>query len=79
MTDRRRLQVFLCLYRYCPKTNNDYQKNVCLAIMQLIKIRHRRLTYVFYKLIKEVINLVTLLEKKDRKKRSCRHFTQNRG
>ena len=30
--------------------------------------RQRQLTYIFHKLIKEVINLVTLLEKNDRKK-----------
>ena len=28
MTDRGRLQqVILHLYRYCPKTNNDYQES----------------------------------------------------
>ena len=30
--------------------------------------RQRQLTYIFHKLVKEVINLVTLLEKNDRKK-----------
>ena len=34
-------------------------------LAQIIWTKQRRLTYIFYKLIKEVINLVKLLEKKD--------------
>ena len=60
----RRLKLFLSLYRYRRKINNAYQRKVCLTIIQIIRTRHRRLTYLFYKLIKEVINP----EKNDRKK-----------
>lgn len=43
------------LYHYHRKINNPNQRKVWL-------------TYIFYKLNKEVINLVTLLKKNDRKK-----------
>ena len=66
--DQRRLKLFLSLYRYRRKINTGYQRNVCLAIIQVIRTRQRRLTYIFYKLMKKVINLVKLLEKNDRKK-----------
>ena len=66
--DRRRLKLFFSLYRYQRQINNAYQKKVFLAIIQIIRTRQRRLTYIFYILIKEVINLVKLLEKNGRKK-----------
>ena len=58
--DRRRLKLFFSLYRYQRQINNAYQKKVCLAIIQIIRTRQRRLAYIFYILIKEVINLVKL-------------------
>ena len=39
--DRRRLKLFLSLYRHRRKTNNAYQRNVCLAITQVIQFRQR--------------------------------------
>ena len=74
--DRRRLKLFLSLYRYHRQISNAYQKKVCLIIIQIIRTRKRRMTCIFHKLIKEVINLVKLLEKKDRKRRSCQCFTR---
>ena len=66
--DRRRLKLFVGLYRYHRKINSAYQRKICLAIIQIIRTRKRRLAYIFYKLIKEVINIVKLLKKDDRKK-----------
>ena len=77
--DRKRLKLFFGLHLYQRQINNAYQKKVCLAIIQIIRTSQRRLAYIFYILIKEVINLVKLLEKNGRKKRSCRRFTRNRG
>ena len=64
--NRRRLRLNLSLYRYHSQINNAYK--VCLAIIQIIRNRQMRLTYIFYELIKEVINLVKLLEKNEREK-----------
>ena len=66
--NRRRLRLNLSLYRYHSQINNAYKKKVCLAIIQIIRNRQMRLTYIFYELIKEVINLVKLLEKNEREK-----------
>ena len=49
------------LYRYHRQSNNAHQKNLWLAIIQKTETRKRRLTYIFYKLIKEVTKLVKLL------------------
>ena len=35
--DRRRLKLFLSLYRYHRKINNAYQRKVCLTIIQIIR------------------------------------------
>ena len=72
--DRRRMKLFLSLYHYCHTINNVDQRNVCLAITQIIRTRQRGLTYIFHKLMKEVINLVKLFEENDRKK-----LSRNRG
>ena len=72
--DGKRLKWFLSLYRYRRKINNDFHRKVFLAIIQVNRTRQRQLTYLFYKLIKEVINL----EENDRKKRSCRRFSRNK-
>ena len=66
--NRRRLRLNLSLYRYHSQINNAYKRKVCLAIIQIIRNRQMRLTYIFYELIKEVINLVKLLEKNEREK-----------
>ena len=69
----------LSWYCYHRKINNAYQRKICLAIIHIIRTRLWQLAYIFYKLIQEVINIVKLLEKNDRKTRSCRRFTRNRG
>ena len=66
--NRRRLRLNLSLYRYHSQINNAYKRKVCLAIIQIIRNRQMRLTYIFFELIKEVINLVKLLEKNEREK-----------
>ena len=74
VVDGKRLKWFLSLYRYRRKINNDFHRKVFLAIIQITRTRQRQLTYLFYKLIKEVINL----EENDRKSKSCRRFSRNK-
>ena len=59
--DQRTLKLFLHFCHYDLQTN-AYQRAICLAIIQVIRTRQRRLTYIFCKLIKDVISLVKLLE-----------------
>ena len=47
--DRRRVKLLLSLYHYCRKIINAYKMKVRLAIIQIIRTRQRRLTYMFYK------------------------------
>ena len=42
--DRRRLKLFLRLYRYNSQISNAYQRKVFLAIIEIIRTRQRRRT-----------------------------------
>ena len=48
VVDRKRPKLFLSLYRYRRKINNAYQRKVCLAIIQIIRTRQRRVTFILF-------------------------------
>ena len=56
--DRRKCNLLFSLYRYRRQIRNDYQKNICLSLIHIIRERKNWLTYLFCKLIQQIEDLL---------------------